>query len=284
LPETTEEKPSSSGKKFYEEQIGPLPVWAWIGVVGAGLIATIMKRRKAASSASPAAISTATGTAGSMPNTAVFDPTTGLYHDVATGVYYDANGNIVSPSSSGGGTGYYGGGGGGGVTGPVTAVYTDNVSWKRAAETALIAKGYDPIAVDTALSNYINGNALDTQGNAIVSQSLLVVGPPPQAVPPPVHAPPTVIPPSGVPPINTSQYYILSQQAAQGIVDSGGTVYQSGQEAIDFAVANNQPVPAGINPSGYYPLSPTAARAMIAAGKPVYQSGQTALQWQQQHP
>jgi hypothetical protein len=279
LPETTEEKPSS--KKFYEEQIGPLPVWAWIGVVGAGLIATIMKRRKAASSASPAAISTATGTAGSLPNTAVFDPTTGFYHDQSTGVYYDANGNVVTPSSSGGGPGYYGGGGGGSLTGPITPVYTDNVSWQRAAESALIAKGYDPSAVHTALSNYVNGNAEDQQGNAIVSQALLAVGPPPQAVPPPMSVPPTSISP---PAINAGSYYILSSDAANAIVNSGGTVYQSGQEAIDFAVAHGQPVPPGINPSGYYPLSATAARGLLAAGKPVYQSGQTALQWQQQHP
>ena len=101
--------------------------------------------------------------------------------------------------------------------------------------------------------------------------------------PPQTSAPPS----AGVPSsrqIDPNAYYPLSQSAANALLASGGTGYQSGQEAIDWALQHGAAIPPGVSASAYYPLSPQAAQGLIASGKPVYQSGQQALQWQQQHP
>lgn len=83
--------------------------------------------------------------------------------------------------------------------------------------------------------------------------------------------------------INPSSYYALSPAAARAMLTSGKTIYQSGQEAIDWDIAHHIQ-PTGINPGAYYALSPAAAHNMVYGGKQVYQSGTEAAAWKQAHP
>jgi hypothetical protein len=67
----------------------------------------------------------------------------------------------------------------------------DNLAWQRRAEIDLIALGYDPITVESALSQYLQGQALTQQQGAIVNLALAKYGPPPNPPPAPiVQAPP----------------------------------------------------------------------------------------------
>lgn len=66
----------------------------------------------------------------------------------------------------------------------------DNLAWQRTAEIQLIALGYDPISVESALSQYLQGQALTQQQGAIVSLALSKFGPPPNPPPAPIVQPP----------------------------------------------------------------------------------------------
>lgn len=149
------------------KQMGPLPMGAWIVVVGAGLGIAYYTRNSGKNAPIPV-----TDTSG--------DP------GVGTGAVSDWV-QTGPPSDSGN------------DTGPVIATNDD---WGRAAVNLLIAKGYDPTASDQAIRNYLSGSALSVTERALVNIALVALGSPPTPLPPGPSLPgiPTPKPPTPKPP------------------------------------------------------------------------------------
>lgn len=144
-----------------KEQIGPLPVGAWLAVVGGGLgIAWYTKR------------------AGTAPT---------IVEDTSNppGVGEGPGWIAVPPPSSGPPT-------------PDSAP-TTNEEWGRLAINWLIAQGYDPAMSDSAIRKYLEVKQPTTQEYALISVALRHFGSPP--VPLPSPPPPPVIPPVIKPPV-----------------------------------------------------------------------------------
>lgn len=62
-----------------------------------------------------------------------------------------------------------------------------NEQWGRIAIRKMIARGYDPTTVDSAIRKYLAGETLTVTERALIAETLVVVGPPP--VPPPPEIP-----------------------------------------------------------------------------------------------
>jgi hypothetical protein len=147
--------------KWYGKRMGPLPVGAWIGLVGAALLYARFFRK-------------------SIPT--------------ATATPADSQTTVDTSAMPGIGNYPYGAGGGGTSTGGAAAI-TDNQAWIRAATSALVGMGYGANIVDVALRKYVAGNvALTPEDKAIVEAAIQKIGPTPYPVP---LAPdtPTVTPP-----------------------------------------------------------------------------------------
>lgn len=170
-------------------QVGPLPVYGWLGAVAAGLaLRQVLKRRdaQAAADAIPAEPEVGGGEA--------------LYPSAA-GAEWDTAGLNTTV-----------GGGGGTYAPPAPAVpsITDNVAWQQAAARELVARSYSPLAVNAALSNFLVGLPLTPDQYAMVELAILRVGFPPVPVAPPYVAaeplpvpddqPPSPEPPPPAPP------------------------------------------------------------------------------------
>jgi len=164
------------GGKWYKEMIGPLPAAAWLGVVGVALAFSIYRKKK-------------------NPVTTTTTPDPGLQD------------GSISPAGNIGVTG--GGGGSGGTSPNGGQVITDNTQWYSRAMSDLVGRGYNPVLCDTALRDYIEGNALTDAETAIVNEALILEGPLPQPPPPaPMH--PTTTPqgptPTVPPPTNPGSF------------------------------------------------------------------------------
>lgn len=152
--------------KWYAQEIGPLPAYAWAGIVAAGVGFGIWERRRASAGAPAILPAEVTGVANSG----------------------DGTGGI---SASGGGT----------VSPPGAPAPTTNDEWLQAAARDLIGRGYDPTLAYQALADFLGGNTLSTQENAIVALALQHIGPPPTQPPPPVIGPDPTQPPVTTPPV-----------------------------------------------------------------------------------
>lgn len=159
------------------KMVGPLPLGAWLAVVGGGLGFALYSRRQSAAAA---------------PAAGTVDDTSGVpgVGDGSVGGWQS-----TSPTDSQNT-------GGGSVAPPIT----DNDSWGRAAEVWAIGHGYPPLAVDTAVRAYLSGDDPGVQGSAIISAILAGIGPPPTPLPaatyPPSSPTPTPAPtpvPSPIP-------------------------------------------------------------------------------------
>lgn len=154
----------------WTKPIGPLPTGAWAAIV-VGMLGLAYWNRKHAS-ATPA------------PTTV--DNTSG-YPGVGVGGWVATN----SPTDTGT---------------PTSSAPTTNDAWAQEAITWLIAQGYQPTMADAAIRNYINGQSLNAQQQAIVDIALKHFGAPPQTLTPPETNPtpttgdPTPPPPSSPPP------------------------------------------------------------------------------------
>lgn len=149
------------------KKMGPLPVWAWALLVGGGLGFYFYYQRTKTSS-----VNTAASTQQSAD---------------AFGTTRPGAGNLTS-----GGTGT--------DVATTTAIQT-NQQWSVKAQSILVSFGYDPATVAIALANYLGGNDLTAQQQAIVSEALRAAGPTPEPVPPAVNpqpGPTPVVPQSGV--------------------------------------------------------------------------------------
>lgn len=143
------------------KQVGPLPMGAWIAVIGGGLgIAWYVNKQSSAVAAD---------------TTPAVDPGVG---DGSLG------GGWVSTQPPATGDG--------GPVGPET-----NEAWAVQAINWLIAQGYDATTADSAIRKYIAGSdpALSIKEYALLSLALAKFGSPPNPLPPPVNGPPTIPPP-----------------------------------------------------------------------------------------
>jgi|SRR5882672_1091337 len=127
-----------------KKPVGPLPMGAWLVVVGVGLgIAYYSwKHKPAATSAAVADTST--------------DPGVG----VGGGQFvYEAPATVTTP--------------------PIT----DNEVWAKTAINELIAEGYDPTSADAAIRRYVAGEKPDTKDSSLLNIVLGKLGAPPGLLP-----------------------------------------------------------------------------------------------------
>lgn len=173
------------------KMVGPLPLGAWLAVVGGGLgIALYTRRQNAAPSLNP----------DQMPE------------DIGTtpGVGTGAVGGWT-PTTPG--------------TTPVTTAPTDNDQWAQLAIDRLIGLGYPPATVNSAITKYIRETPPFSSAEiAIINEALRKLGSPPYPVAGPVLAPPSVpvIPKPGPPapkPGNKTGYTIHTIQPGQNMAN-----------------------------------------------------------------
>lgn len=139
---------------FLKKDVGGVPVWMIVGVVGVGAGYYILKTRN---TKAPAVANTG-----------------------APGGFVDASGMgsyVPAGNNAGGSTG--GGSGTGGNTG-----FADNNAWASAAINYLVGLGYDAAGVNVAISAYLSGQGLTTQQTAWVNVAIQHLGPPPVLVNP----------------------------------------------------------------------------------------------------
>lgn len=144
------------------KQIGPLPLGAWVAVVGGGLGIGWYFSKGAANN-----------NAATPPLVPVTDP----------GVGTGGGQFVFDPPTS--------------VTNPNTDVIADNATWARRAINWLIAQGYDPGVSQSAVSKFINGTNRTLTEQTLINLALVQFGSPPEDVPlpetpvtPPVTTPP----------------------------------------------------------------------------------------------
>jgi hypothetical protein len=138
------------------KQIGPLPLGAWVAVVGAGLGIAYYTRQQ--NSSEPIQVTDTSG-----------DPGVG---EGAGGWQY------IDPTN-------------GGVQSGGTKSIETNEEWYREALNYLIAQGYNAAVADSALRKYLTGGALNTQENALIIIALQVKGALPSPLPPADSGPST---------------------------------------------------------------------------------------------
>jgi hypothetical protein len=136
------------------KQVGPLPLGAWLAVVGAGVgLAAFSKR---AADAPPEPMEDVGGVPG-----------------VGEGPGWTA----VPPPVT--------------MPGGVAPEPETNEEWARAAVTWLIAQGYNPAVADSAVRKYMAEERMSAQEYALIMLALARLGPPPILLGPPIFGPPT---------------------------------------------------------------------------------------------
>lgn len=153
---------------FLLKKIGPLPAVVWAAAAVA--IYLYLKKRNAASAASAAGTAAAGGAAGATD--------AGLSSTDLSGA-----GSPGTTSGSGGST--------------TAGQYADNNAWARAAINFLVSIGVDPVAANSAVTQYITSQPLTTEQQAEVNLAIQSIGAPPQPPTPGTSPPPVVSPPSG---------------------------------------------------------------------------------------
>lgn len=162
------------------KQVGPLPIGAWVAVVGGGLaIGWYFSKGTAKNNA-----------AATPPLVPVTDP----------GVGTGGGQFIYDPPTN--------------VTNPNTNAITDNATWSRRAINWLIAQGYDPGMSQSAVSKFLNGTNRTLTEQTLINLALVELGAPPEDVPLPETpvTPPVVTPkppPKSPPPTSSFTRYTI---------------------------------------------------------------------------
>lgn len=179
-----------------KQQVGPLPLGAWIVVVGGGLGIALYTRR--APAAAPTIVEDTGNPAG-----------------VGTGPGWIA---VPPPSTA--------------PAGPANP--TTNEEWGRLAINWLIAQGYDPAVSDSAIRKYLETQSLSNQEYSLLQAALRQFGSPPIPLPTPpagpvipgpvkqdptpVQPPPVVQQPSPPPPVQAPpqlRYHVVTPWPTQ---------------------------------------------------------------------
>lgn len=161
-----------------DRKAGPLTGKVWLGIVGGGVALGVGIRLYRRSRPAPA------------PQI-VDEPTDELgvqYVDSAS-PFPVAGGFPTSP----------GGYGEGAAPGAGAGAPQSNTEWAQLAISELIARGYNPVAAQQAITRYITGEGLDVGARALVDEALRRIGSPPELVPPQSIE---TIPTPGAPPVS----------------------------------------------------------------------------------
>lgn len=137
---------------------GPLPVWGWIAVLGVAGTIVVVRRRGATSSRATTPDQVTYAQQAQIPT-----------------IGGAAGGGAATVS--------------GGMPKPAT-----NDDWRSQGVTILVAKGYSPLAVDTAMAKYLQGVSLDTSERALIDIALAQLGTPPYPPPASPSSPTTTTP------------------------------------------------------------------------------------------
>jgi len=142
------------------KQVGPLPLGAWIAVVGGGLAIGWYFSSGSAKSAGKAE--------GEVPLT-------------ESGVGAGGQQFIYEPPET--------------VDTPSSAI-TNNTQWYTKAVSHLIAAGYDPGTVISAISKFLSGLTRTAQEQELINRAVRDIGAPPETVPLPDATTPPIKPPT----------------------------------------------------------------------------------------
>lgn len=151
-------------REVLSQKIGPYPAGAWLALIGGGTALGLVLRRRFSSG----------------PTTTVLPDTTDEAGNPITNATAGALGQPNVGSSSAGTS----------STGP-----TNNQEWTVSAIRYLVGAGTDPAQAQGAITRFVDGTALTLAEQAIVSQAIRALGPPPEYVPAIVTAP-TQAPPA----------------------------------------------------------------------------------------
>lgn len=130
------------------KQVGPLPLGAWVAVVGGGLAIGWYFSK-----------GTASNNAAAQTQVPLTDP----------GVGSGGGQFVYDPPTN--------------VTDPNTDVIADNSTWARRAINWLIAQGYDPGTAQSAVTKFINGTNRTLTEQTLINLALVQFGSPPEDVP-----------------------------------------------------------------------------------------------------
>lgn len=143
------------------KMVGPLPLGAWIGIVGGGLALTAYTRNRGVAESGPVA------GPDDVPESLNGEP------GVGTGGW-----TYTPPPTA--------------ESGSVESEPDTNESWGRRAVNGLIAQGYNAAVSDAAIRKYLEGAKLGAQEYTLVTIALGKYGAPPILLPAPVFGPPTL--------------------------------------------------------------------------------------------
>lgn len=228
-----------------DRKVGPLTVRAWLVVAPVGVGIGLLAARRLRSDP------------GDPPRSTAGDP-----------YGQDAGGAPLVPDVSGGitgGTGY--------SDTPATPPpgppppITDNLEWLRRATNYLLARGFDPVDIDTALRLYIGSQPMTEQHAALVGLALAAIGPPPDYVDPVTISPgavpappePTPAPPSSPAPPPSSAPVVPATPTPGFEVGPGTTGSERLRQVQFIFKASDHPA---VNVTGSWDgATATAARA-----------------------
>lgn len=154
------------------KMVGPLPLGAWMAVVGGGLGFALYTRKQTAAATPPTVVDSTSG----MPG--VGTGGSGQWQDLSVPTTGSGSSNVAGPPQT-------------------------NEDWGVLAINWLISQGYDPAIADSAVRKYLGLEALSAQEFAMVTAALAHLGAPPQILPPPIFAPPGIPTPPVVSPGGT---------------------------------------------------------------------------------
>lgn len=197
----------------FGKMVGPLPLGAWIGIVGGGLAFMAYSRSQTAEAPAEA-----------------FEE----WEDTSIPEGVGVGGTV------GGGAG----GGSGGWTytppatdAPVSQEPDTNEAWARRAVNGLIALGYDPAVSDSAVRKYMEGAAMGASEYALITIALGKYGAPPILLPAPFFGPPTMpkppvagAPGAGKPAVVTKPKPVSKPKVRYYVVRPGDTLSKIGKK------------------------------------------------------
>ena len=201
------------------ERLGPLPVWAWGGIAGAGIagVRYVMSRRSGAgdteapgpsSAPAPAAQSVAaqSSEAGSFMAAGTYVPPPAAYSPASP----DPSANPIRPA--------------------------DNDEWLATASTLVASGGsIGYLTVSSALSKYLAGETITEAESRLVEQAIKLAGFPPYPAPPVVIASPSTAPLTPTPPAAPAAYRAPTWLAGVKFVKgSGPAIYEVVPNGIEW--------------------------------------------------